>query len=54
MTPFGGTGLQDGPAPEQQGIPETCYEAAMIDGAGRFDLFRFITMPLLAGHAVRS
>lgn len=30
-----------------QGIPETYYEAAMIDGAGRFDLFRFITMPLL-------
>ncbi len=30
-----------------QGIPETYYEAAMIDGAGRFDLFRFITLPLL-------
>jgi len=30
-----------------QGIPDTYYEAAMIDGAGRFELFRFITMPLL-------
>ena len=30
-----------------QGIPETYYEAAMIDGAGWLDLFRFITMPLL-------
>ena len=30
-----------------QGIPQTYYEAAMIDGAGRFALFRYITLPLL-------
>lgn len=30
-----------------QGIPQTYYEAAMIDGAGRFQLFRYITLPLL-------
>lgn len=30
-----------------QNIPETYYEAARIDGAGRVQLFRFITLPLL-------
>jgi len=30
-----------------QGIPESYYEAAMIDGANRLDLFRHITLPLL-------
>ena len=28
-------------------IPETYFEAARIDGASSWDLFRFITMPLL-------
>jgi multiple sugar transport system permease protein len=31
-----------------QAIPETFYEAARIDGAGRLQLFRKITLPLLA------
>jgi len=31
-----------------QAIPETLYEAARIDGAGRFQLFRKITLPMLA------
>ncbi|MFR9676940.1 carbohydrate ABC transporter permease [Streptomyces sp. TR06-5] len=31
-----------------QGIPEVYYEAATIDGAGRFQQFRRITLPLLA------
>jgi len=30
-----------------QGIPQTYYEAAMIDGASGFALFRHITLPLL-------
>jgi multiple sugar transport system permease protein len=30
-----------------QGIPRTFYEAARIDGAGPWPLFRFITLPLL-------
>ncbi|MDA8411435.1 MAG: sugar ABC transporter permease [Treponema sp.] len=30
-----------------QAIPSTFYEAARIDGAGRFDIFRRITLPLL-------
>lgn len=30
-----------------QGIPETLYEAARIDGAGNLQLFRYITLPLL-------
>lgn len=31
-----------------QDIPSDLYEAARIDGAGRFNLFRFVTLPLLA------
>lgn len=31
-----------------QGIPETFYEAATIDGAGRWGSFRYITLPLLS------
>lgn len=31
-----------------QGIPETYYEAATVDGAGRWSMFRHITWPLLA------
>jgi multiple sugar transport system permease protein len=31
-----------------QAIPQDYYEAAEIDGAGRFQLFRFITLPLLS------
>jgi raffinose/stachyose/melibiose transport system permease protein len=30
-----------------QAIPETYYEAASIDGAGGFQRFRFITLPLV-------
>jgi multiple sugar transport system permease protein len=30
-----------------QTIPEELYEAGKIDGAGRFQLFRFITVPLI-------
>ena len=30
-----------------QAIPATLYEAASIDGAGRWQLFRFITIPML-------
>jgi ABC-type sugar transport system permease subunit len=30
-----------------QGIPDVFYEAAQIDGAGRWDRFRHITFPLL-------
>ncbi len=30
-----------------QGIPETLYEAARIDGASGIQLFRYITLPLL-------
>ena len=30
-----------------QGIPTTLYEAAAIDGANRWNAFRFITVPLL-------
>ncbi len=30
-----------------QGIPETYYDAAKVDGAGRWQLLRFITFPLL-------
>jgi multiple sugar transport system permease protein len=31
-----------------QGIPESYYEAATVDGAGRWAMFRHITWPLLA------
>ncbi|HEX5418159.1 MAG TPA: sugar ABC transporter permease [Chloroflexota bacterium] len=31
-----------------QGIPETYYEAARVDGAGLWSMFRHITWPLLA------
>lgn len=31
-----------------QGIPETYYEAARVDGAGPWSMFRHITWPLLA------
>lgn len=34
-----------------QQIPDELYEAAMIDGANRWDLFRYITLPLLKGIA---
>jgi len=37
------TGLQE--------IPDELYEAAMIDGANRWNLFRYITLPLLKGIA---
>lgn len=30
-----------------QGIPRQLYEAADIDGAGMFDKFRFVTLPML-------
>ncbi len=30
------------------GIPSTYYEAASLDGAGRFQRFRYITLPLLS------
>jgi multiple sugar transport system permease protein len=30
-----------------QAVPETYYEAARLDGAGRLALFRYITLPLL-------
>ena len=32
-----------------QGIPQTVVEAARIDGAGRWQSFRFVTLPLLRG-----
>ncbi len=32
-----------------QGIPQTVIEAARIDGAGRWQSFRFVTLPLLRG-----
>ena len=28
-------------------LPKEPYEAAMLDGAGKFDIFRYITLPLL-------
>ena len=31
-----------------QGIPEEYYEAARIDGAGNWQLFRYVTLPLLS------
>jgi multiple sugar transport system permease protein len=31
-----------------QGIPESLYEAAQIDGAGPWSLFRYITLPMLS------
>lgn len=31
-----------------QGVPQTLYEAARIDGAGPWQRFRFITLPLLS------
>jgi len=34
-----------------QGIPEVLYEAAMIDGASRWQLTRYITLPLLTPTA---
>lgn len=30
-----------------KGIPPECYEAAAIDGAGKWTIFRYITLPLL-------
>lgn len=30
-----------------QGIPESLYEAAEVDGAGKWSMFRLITLPLL-------
>ena len=33
-----------------QSIPVSVYEAARLDGAGPFRLFRDITLPLIAGH----
>jgi len=30
-----------------KGIPDTYYEAATVDGAGRWERFRYITLPLL-------
>ena len=32
-----------------QGISQTVLEAARIDGAGRWQSFRFVTLPLLRG-----
>ena len=32
-----------------QGIPDTVIEAAKIDGASRWQIFRFVTLPLLRG-----
>ncbi|MCY3720172.1 MAG: sugar ABC transporter permease [Anaerolineaceae bacterium] len=32
-----------------QGIPQTVIEAARIDGAGRMQVFRYVTLPLLRG-----
>ncbi|MEZ4711156.1 MAG: sugar ABC transporter permease [Caldilineaceae bacterium] len=34
-----------------QGIPNSCYEAAQIDGANRLQLFRHITLPLISPTA---
>jgi multiple sugar transport system permease protein len=34
-----------------QGIPDSLYEAAKIDGAGKFQLFRYITLPLITPTA---
>ena len=34
-----------------QGIPTELIEAAKIDGAGRFQLMRYITLPLLSPTA---
>src|SRR5690606_37679551 len=31
-----------------QGIPQEYYEAAQVDGAGRWHRFRHVTLPLLA------
>lgn len=31
-----------------QGIDKDYYEAARIDGAGRFEVFRYVTLPMLA------
>lgn len=31
-----------------QGLPQPLYEAAKVDGASSFDLFRYITLPLMA------
>ena len=31
-----------------QGIPESLYEAAEIDGAGRWAKFRYVTVPMLS------
>ena len=37
-----------------QGIPETVIEAARIDGAGGWRLFRFVTFPMLRGVIVAA
>lgn len=36
------------------GIPDTLYEAAKIDGAGRWQRFRYITAPLLKPTAIMT
>lgn len=35
-----------------QGIPETLYDAAKIDGAGNWALFRYVTLPMLSTTSV--
>jgi len=35
-----------------QSIPDELYEAARVDGASRWQLFRFVTLPLLAWPAL--
>lgn len=37
-----------------RGIPESLYEAARLDGAGRAAQFRYITLPLLRNTAITS
>jgi len=37
-----------------QSIPNELYEAATVDGAGAWQKFRFITLPLIKGQAVLS
>jgi len=43
MAEFGKLGALD----EVQGIPQETYEAARMDGAGRWQEFRHVTLPLL-------
>lgn len=37
-----------------QGVPETVYEAARIDGAGEIRQFVSITVPLIRGIVIRG